>query len=105
MTTLLRFAFVILFLGFQSTYSQNTLDLQKNNHFKLYPNPLGASRTLMVSGHELIHNIKIYSILGKELLNKNFENIKAAELNLKALNTGVYLVQINNERTSRLMLE
>ena len=98
MATFLRFTFVIIFSGFQWGCAQN-------NEFKLYPNPLRESRVLTVSGSKTIQNIKIYSVLGKQLINSNFEKVKSAELNLKSINTGIYLVQINNKKTTRLILE
>ncbi|UKM64009.1 T9SS type A sorting domain-containing protein [Flavobacteriaceae bacterium GSB9] len=132
MATFLRFTFVIIFSGFQWGYAQNKEEFTSilnddntamglvpqhqnnqqdvesipvNNEFKLYPNPLRESRVLTVSGSKTIQNIKIYSVLGKQLINSNFEKVKSAELNLKSINTGIYLVQINNKKTTRLILE
>ncbi|MEL0456350.1 alkaline phosphatase PhoX [Flavobacteriaceae bacterium SZ-1-7] len=77
---------------------------KQSHEFRVYPNPLKSSRKLTISGQTL-NNVKIYSILGKKLFDNNYTGIKTAELNLKDLKSGIYLIQINDKQTSRLILE
>lgn len=79
-------------------------DRSSNLPFSIYPNPLRSSRQLMIKGNR-ISNIKLYSVLGKMLLNKQYNTQNQIELNLKNFNSGSYILKINEKITSKLIIE
>jgi len=71
--------------------------------FALTPNP--ANNQLTVSSkNETISQIAIYNVLGQLVLNKAFSNNFSETLNISNLNSGMYLVKINNATTKRLVV-
>jgi len=57
---------------------------------KLYPNPTSGLLTVEFSSNEPV-NIKVYSVAGELLLEKN-QHTSASQLDLAALNSGLYMV-------------
>jgi hypothetical protein len=54
--------------------------------------------TLRVSGINSANaSVKIFSILGKKVLEKSFSSKGVSDINLPNLNTGVYIIQLNTE--------
>jgi hypothetical protein len=54
--------------------------------------------TLRVSGINSTNaSVKIFSILGKKVLEKSFSSKGVSDINLPNLNTGVYIIQLNTE--------
>ncbi len=82
-------------------YVQTALDeisgeTNLESFLKIYPNP--ASDYLVFESNEMIDNISIYDLQGKEVLNRNASSINY-RLNLHELKSGLYLVGIekNNQ--------
>ena len=71
---------------------------------RLFPNPLMSSKHLVIKGKQ-IQNVKVYTILGELIVDKNYKSTDAVELQLKKLNPGLYLVKINNQETSKLIIK
>jgi hypothetical protein len=68
-----------------------------------FTNPLESSEKLVITGKK-IRNVKVYSVLGKMIVNENYNPIDTVRLNLKNLNPGLYLIKINNQQTSKLIV-
>lgn len=68
---------------------------------RLYPNPVNSGNTLNVSlGSSITGTIKIYSITGKLVYNKNIDNFKTSSIDVSSFNNGVYLLKIETDITS-----
>ena len=68
-----------------------------------------ANSTLKISGlSEGKSNIQLFSVLGKQVLNSNFEAKNSIELTLPKLAIGVYIVKLQHEKgsiTKKIVLE
>ncbi len=85
----------------------NSLSVENKNFdgdFMVFPNPLGASRNLIIKGKP-INNIKLYSVLGKMVLDYDYNKTHTVELNLKQFNSGIYFLKINEKSTSKLVIQ
>ncbi|MDG1730849.1 MAG: DUF839 domain-containing protein [Algibacter sp.] len=79
-------------------------DKNRNQSFSIFPNPLKSSRQLTIKGSQII-TIKLYSVLGKMLLDNTYNGPNEVELNLKNLNSGIYVLKINESIKSKLIIE
>ncbi len=69
------------------------------NNVYLYPNPI--TNNLAIKTETNIKSISIFSIEGKEVLTKKFNNLQTEiHIDLTAINKGFYLVQITTENGS-----
>ncbi|WP_370479234.1 T9SS type A sorting domain-containing protein [Tamlana flava] len=85
-----------------STLSTNDFEATT---FRVFPNPSnGDSFKIAVNSFEGSVNVKVYSILGKEVLNKDFANAKTIEVNHE-LNAGLYIVKVNDKATAKLVVK
>ncbi|MCR8668975.1 T9SS type A sorting domain-containing protein [Aestuariibaculum sp. M13] len=91
-----------------NTATLSTQNSEIKNTYSLYPNPLnGKSFKVTLNGSSVGSkiNIKIYSILGKEVFNQNFvPTSKTIEVN-QNLNSGIYIVKVNDKATSKLIVK
>lgn len=72
--------------------------------FAIFPNP--AENILTVSSQgETINQVRIYNVLGQSVFNKSFSNNLSETINISELNSGVYLVSINDTTTKRLVVK
>ncbi|MFK7748506.1 MAG: T9SS type A sorting domain-containing protein [Kordia sp.] len=82
--------------------SANTLSVAKNTSskdFSLYPNPLNGATSLTIQGLTNRNtSVVIYDMLGKEVVNTSVTN---NTLNVSSLNTGIYLVKILEDNSSK----
>ena len=76
-------------------YIEGSMGIEDNNKndFNIYPNPV--TNYLNISTLNSDFKIQIYNLLGSRLLEHN--NIR--QINVEALNKGVYLIRITNENT------
>ena len=81
------------------TPTLNQEEFEKTN-LTYYPNP--TSGLFTIDDKETIKSIKMYSILGSEILNKEF-NTKHIELNFEKYNSGVYFLLIANENKTQVI--
>ena len=73
-------------------------------NFNLYPNP--AKNKLKVnSKNEPLKQIEVFNVLGQRILNLNFSSSLSENIDISTLNTGMYLVKINNLTTKRLIVK
>ena len=84
-----------------SSLSSSDTDLE---NFNLYPNP--AKNKLKVnSKNEPLKQIEVFNVLGQRILNLNFSSSLSENIDISTLNTGMYLVKINNLTTKRLIVK
>ena len=74
-------------------------------NFSLFPNPANSQTTIRTANKETIKNIKIYSILGKKIV--DIKNINKPQYVLKtaSLEKGIYLLKINGKLTKKFIVE
>ncbi|WP_158655076.1 hypothetical protein [Flavivirga eckloniae] len=58
---------------------------------------------LMINGR-LIRNVDLYSILGKKLLDVDYNNLSEVSFAFKKIMPGLYLFKINDVKTSKLVI-
>ena len=75
------------------------------SNFSIFPNPTAAQTTITSANGQNIINIKIYSILGKKLMDINNINQTKYVLETGALQTGIYLVKINESITKKIVIQ
>ncbi len=92
--------------GFTLVKDNSTLgtsDFESEN-FNLYPNP--ANNKLTVNSKiDPINQIEIFNVLGQRVINLNFSSTLSENINISSLNSGMYLVKINNLTTKRLIVK
>lgn len=76
---------------------------EKEYQFSFYPNPLNINKTLNIKGI-ILESVEIYSISGLKVYEQDYDNVDAAELNLISLNSGIYLVKINQNIIRKLIV-
>lgn len=82
------------------------LDVQnysEKNHFKLYPNPVKTSETLVLKG-ENIQNVKLYSISGRLLKTLEKNSVMELQFTLPNLDPGIYFIRVNNNQSFKLVI-
>ena len=73
------------------SYTLSTRDFGAIDGLKIYPNPLNGNTLFLTSSNNLEMNVKIYDVLGKEVLNGKTVN---NAINVSNLTSGVYIVKI-----------
>ena len=73
-------------------------DDSKSGSFSVFPNPTADAVSITGKNMEINH-IQIMDINGKELMSKNFDHTRTAEISLAQLVPGSYLIKINNTET------
>jgi choice-of-anchor B domain-containing protein len=78
---------------------------KKHPSFSVFPNPAIKTTTISANNNLQIQNIKLFSILGQKVFEKN--NIKELKYVLKTstLKTGIYLIKINDQFTRKLVIQ
>lgn len=61
----------------------------------LFPNPTSGAITITSKIME-ISDVKVMDMNGKQLMSKEFDNVKTAEISLSDLAPGTYLIKVNN---------
>lgn len=86
----------------------NTTDLNLID-FKIYPNPNSTGR-LQIEADENIGQVELINLMGQQVLTENYEVTQpTANVNLAAIQTGVYIVKVhfadNSISTRRLIVQ
>lgn len=74
-----------------------------SKNFVLTPNPAQDIVTIS-SRTEPISQIAVYNVLGQRILQKNLSGSISEKLDISSLNSGVYLISINNTTIKRLVV-
>lgn len=77
------------------TLSTSSFNLEENN-IKVYPNPTDA--VLNVTSNETIIQIRIFNVLGKEILKTTSKTIDVSQLN-----QGIYLIEIEGDNNQTII--
>ncbi len=82
----------------------STTDVVISN-FSLTPNPAYNKLTIN-SKNEPLTQVEIYNVLGQRVMNINLSSTSSSEnIDISSLNSGMYLVKINNLSTKRLIVK
>ena len=84
-----------------SSLGNSDADLE---NFNLYPNPAKNNLTVN-SKNEPLKQIEVFNILGQRIIDLNFSSSLSENIDISSLNTGMYLVKINNLTTKRLIVK
>lgn len=93
--------------GFFVIRKSGTLSLQNQNlekPFSLYPNPASDKTSIKSLNNKGINSIKIYSLVGQKLTQKNNINSTQYDLNISDLKKGVYFIKINDIQITKLVV-
>ncbi|GAB5398612.1 MAG: hypothetical protein Aureis2KO_01970 [Aureisphaera sp.] len=85
----------------ESTLGITDLD---QNLFSIYPNP-ATNRLTVSSDSEGIAKVEIFNVLGQRVMENTYTSSLSETINISSLNTGMYLVKINNSTTKRLVVK
>ena len=80
-------------------------DIIANSNISVYKSD---RKQITISGLQTQANLKVYSILGEELVNKNVNSNGTSLIELPSLSTGVYVVKLNTNTgtiTKKIVLE
>ncbi|MBX2828676.1 MAG: choice-of-anchor B family protein [Flavobacteriaceae bacterium] len=70
----------------------------------IFPNPAQGVVTI-ASDDDPIENVKVYSMLGKLVMDIEMSSVQDHRLDISALNTGVYFVKVNDRKAQKLMVK
>ena len=93
--------------GFFVIRKSGTLGLENQklkNSFSLYPNPVSEKVTIRMANNKTINSVRIFSILGKKVIDLNTINQSEYVLNTTHLNKGIYLVKVNSTLIKKLVV-
>jgi hypothetical protein len=85
------------------TLNLENLDLKKD--FSIYPNPTSEKITIQSFNNQAIKSIQVYSLLGQKIIEENNINSAKYVLSTVGIKKGIYLIKINNLRTSKLIIK
>lgn len=71
-------------------------DIEKNISFNISPNPVTSNLNIQLSNSLTNGNIKVFDILGKQILTKEFNSNNLTQLNVSNLSKGMYLVKVSS---------
>ncbi|MDD7915599.1 choice-of-anchor B family protein [Polaribacter sp. MSW5] len=76
-----------------------------NKSFSVFPNPASENTIIKSSNNQFVKSVQLYSLLGQKVREENNINSTEYVLNTKGLKKGIYLIKINNLRTSKLVIK
>jgi hypothetical protein len=86
-----------------ATFTQSSVELPaKSTSFSILPNPANGN-SIVLSFDDQIENagIKIFDVLGREILAKNISNQKRLEIPIRHLQNGIYYVRLDTGKKIR----
>lgn len=89
--------FSIQNMRFQEATSTSSGDLAEQSHFKVYPNP--ANQLINIELAEGVRAVKLFSMNGQLLISRDGIRGTSYQLNLNGLQSGLYLLQVNQSQT------
>ncbi|MFN3757346.1 MAG: choice-of-anchor J domain-containing protein [Flavobacterium sp.] len=66
-------------------------------HFQIYPNPAKEMVYIQSTSSETLSSIRLFNMLGKEVLQLNNIHSTATQINLSGLPIGIYLMELTSE--------
>lgn len=95
---------LVLLIDRGATSIENDYWQGKDDSFSFYPNPVTSQKLLTVTSEEIIHNISIIDISGRELINHRFISGYEFSIPVSSLFRGVYFLQVNGQ-TQKFVVE
>ncbi|GAA4280763.1 T9SS type A sorting domain-containing protein [Gaetbulibacter aestuarii] len=82
---------------------QNSLGIDENAiaQFEMFPNPSNAILNLKLPQKLSTVDVHVYDLLGKELLNRSYENSNLIKVNISDLSRGIYLVKLSSDTSAK----
>ncbi len=83
-----------------------TLSIGENstNTVRISPNPIKIGQELIIKA-PIIHTVKVFSIQGSLLIEQFYNEVDEVHLPLKNVVSGLYMLQINNSKSFKLLVE
>ncbi|MDT8414829.1 MAG: FG-GAP-like repeat-containing protein [Flavobacteriaceae bacterium] len=78
----------------------NLLSLDENQllaQIKIFPNPVSDVLNLNIATGNFLEAVQVYSALGQQILDLNFNNASNAVINTKELSPGIYFLRISTQ--------
>jgi hypothetical protein len=75
----------------------------ERNSFQLSPNP--ATNRVNIQSENLIETIEIFDLIGKSVKIINSINDNQLDLNIEDLNSGFYMIKVNNSTSLKLIVK
>lgn len=80
-----------------SLSTQENIEENKINDIKIYPNPATTLINISSQNNEALQKVAIFNLLGKQVLQRSFNNELKVEINSNDLSKGIYLVKVHSE--------
>ena len=81
----------------------STEEVDQKSYLQLFPNPT-SGRVKVVSEKQEIESIRVYDLQGRELIYRHFSNgSQLEEVDLSQLRTGIYIIQVNELYTEKII--
>lgn len=94
--------------GHVRVYNMSALSITTNNfgpQFRAQPNPSFGSTFIELGDFYQEAQVSVFDLLGKEVMNKTYNNTNKIELNTQQFTTGVYIVKVeSNTKKASLKL-
>lgn len=74
------------------------------SNFAIYPNP-AKDLVIVTSKTEPISQIKIFNMLGQKVIGQSFEQNLSENIDVSSLQSGMYVLKVNNTTTKRLLID
>ena len=74
-----------------------------NSDFSIYPNPSKTNITIK-SANDPLTEVRVLNVLGQQVLGFGFADSISEDIDISSLDSGMYLVKINNLTTKRLIV-
>ena len=76
-------------------------DFENNLKFTISPNPVTSIINLKLSTNLIDGNIKIFDVLGKQVLTKELNSDNLTQINISNLSKGMYLLKVTTEENTQ----
>jgi Zn/Cd-binding protein ZinT len=85
------------------TLSVDTAALKKG--LSISPNPMTSETTIRFLNNEMVKNIKVYTILGQKIFEKNTINQTKYVLTTTNFKRGIYIIKVNSRVTKKIVIK
>ncbi|MCS6934812.1 MAG: T9SS type A sorting domain-containing protein [Chitinophagales bacterium] len=82
---------------------QNVSSSENHTAILTYPNPANQHFRIALMGDDLIHEVKLFDLSGKLLIDAEINHSKEALFNIDTLSSGIYLVNVTTSSGKRIM--
>ncbi len=86
-------------------YPAGTNDLSLANQISLYPNPMSSYTTIEFKDNAREHDIVLSDMTGKKIFNHTVNNQTSYKIQNSSFISGIYLLQISNDRGQKTSLK